>query len=50
MTNWDDCDHEWRVEVDSQFHSQTKTAVICTKCSCPDAKDTRTANVFWPAT
>ncbi|KKM03789.1 hypothetical protein LCGC14_1770950 [marine sediment metagenome] len=50
MSNWDNCDHEWHEKIDSQFHSENKTDVSCTKCGCPGERDTKTGNVFWPAT
>lgn len=44
------CAHEWRELVDSQFHSDTETDVSCVKCGVSGAKDTKTGDVFWPAT
>ncbi len=50
MPDWDNCDHEWRTEIDSQSHSENKTAVFCVKCRCPGEQDSKTGDVFWPAT
>lgn len=49
-TIWDNCEHEWGVVVDSQYHSETCTAVVCVKCQCPGEHDSDTGLVFWPAT
>ncbi len=50
MKDWATCEHEWRVVVDSQFHSQRELDVKCHKCGCPGAKNNTTGHVFWPAT
>ena len=48
--DWQNCKHEWRELVDSQWHSEIETAVECKKCGCPGAKDNKTGEVYWPAT
>ena len=45
-SNWNECQHYWRHKIDSQFDGD----VICVKCSCPGSEDTKTNEVFWPAT
>ena len=50
MPDWNTCNHEWREEIDSQFHNEVETHVVCIKCSCPGAMDIKTGDVFWPAT
>lgn len=48
--DWDNCQHEWKARIDSQFHSESFTDVYCVKCDCPGEKNNETGEVFWPAT
>ena len=50
MVKWNDCEHVWEIELDSQFHSEKKVAVTCIKCKCPGEQNLETKQVFWPAT
>lgn len=50
MPDWNNCEHEWQVEMDSQFHSEVETSVKCVKCGCHGARDNKTGQIFWPAT
>lgn len=50
MDDWDDCEHEWKVKVDSQFSNERYEDVYCTKCQCPGERFLETGEVYWPAT
>lgn len=49
-TVWDNCEHIWKVDIDSQWHSELYTAVECIKCECPGELTNSTQEVFWPST
>ena len=50
MSDWDTCEHEWKALIDSQFHNENSTDVVCVKCRCPGEQDNATGEVYWPAT
>lgn len=49
--SWNNCEHEW-VTAPGDWDSccDHLEQVICKKCKCPGELDTRTNEVFWPAT
>ena len=50
VSDWNTCEHEWKALIDSQFHNENSTDVVCVKCRCPGEMDNKTKEVFWPAT
>ena len=47
---WENCEHEWEAEVDSQFTNENEEDVKCIKCKCPGSRDINSGSVYWPAT
>jgi hypothetical protein len=47
---WDGCEHDWKIDPDSQFHNDRSEAVTCRKCGCPGDRDIATGDTYWPAT
>lgn len=45
-----ECQHEWEAKINSQFHSEDRTDVRCTKCQMAGERNESDGTVFYPAT